>query len=487
VKQTLLVLLSSVVLSVPMAAPAQVESLVAGNTGFALNLYTELATNSGNLFFSPYSISTCLAMTYAGARGETEAQMAQVLGFGTNQQQFASLFGELQSELEAEQVTNVLELNIANALWTQEGFPFLAAFLETATNQYQASVSQADFVTQAAAATQTINNWVAQETENKIQNILPAGLINPLTRLVLANAIYFLGVWTESFAETNTSTQPFYLSSTNVVEAPLMYEPAPSAGHGILFNYMASDDFDGQGTGFQAIELPYASNQVSMVILLPAQADGLGQLEQQLSPAFLSNVLAQMAAQQVSIYLPRFTNESSFNLTTTLAAMGMPDAFTPDVADFSGMDGMTDLYLSFVLHKAWVQVSEAGTQAAAATVSGITTTIVGGFPPTFRADHPFIFLIRDTQSGSILFLGRLANPTQSGGTTAATPALTVTPSARSIRVSWPGSLTTLTLQQSPDLIHWTSSNGISNDGTNNFINLTSPSGNLFLRLTHLDQ
>jgi serpin B len=485
-KQTLLVLLSLIVLSMPMAAPAQVESLVASNTAFALNLYTELATNSGNLFFSPYSISTCLAMIYAGARGDTEAQMAQVLGFGTNQQQFASLFGELQSELEAEQETNVLELNIANALWTQEGFPFLAAFLETATNQYQASVSQADFITQAAAVTQTINNWAAQKTENKIQNLLPPGFINASTRLVLANAIYFLGVWTEAFAETNTSTQPFYLSSTNVVEAPLMYQPAPSAGHGILFNYMASDDFDGQGTGFQAIELPYASNQVSMVILLPAQADGLGQLEQQLSPAFLSNVLAQMVAQPVSIYLPEFTMESAFNLSETLPAMGMPDAFTPFVANFSGMDGMMDLYLSFVLHKAWVQVSEAGTEAAAVTIGGITTTLAG-FPPTFRADHPFIFLIRDTQSGSILFLGRLANPSQSVPAAAPTPALTVTPSAQSVRISWPGSLTGLTLQQSPDLAHWTPSDGISNDGTNNFINLTSPSGNLFLRLTQQHQ
>jgi hypothetical protein len=189
-----------------------------------------------------------------------------------------------------------------------------------------------------------------------------------------------------------------------------------------------------------------------------------------------------MVAQQVSVYLPKFTMESAFNLTKTLPAMGMPDAFTPFVANFSGMDGMMDLYLSFVLHKAWVQVSEAGTEAAAVTIGGISTS-AAGFPPTFRADHPFIFLIRDTQSGSILFLGRLANPSQSVPAAAPTPALTVTPSAQSLSISWPCSLTGLTLQQSPDLTNWTLSGGISSDGTNNFIILTLPSRNLFLRLT----
>jgi serpin B len=195
-KRTLPVLLSFIVLSMPIAASAQLQSIVASNTAFALNVYEQLATNEGNIFFSPYSISTCLAMTYEGARGETEAQMAQVLGFGTNQPQFASLFGALQSELEANQETNVLELNIANALWTQEGFPFLPAFLATASNQFQASIGQADFTTNAVGVTQIINNWVAQETHDKIQNILAPGSINADTRLVLANAIYFLGVWT---------------------------------------------------------------------------------------------------------------------------------------------------------------------------------------------------------------------------------------------------------------------------------------------------
>ena len=283
-KNTLLMLLGFTLVSAPMVGTSQVQSVVDGNTTFALNLYSQLATNSGNLFFSPYSISTCLAMLYAGASGNTERQMSQVLGFGTNQQQFASLFGQLQAELEADQATNAVELNVANALWTQEGFPFLPSFLETATNQYQANIGQADFATDAEAVRQTINNWVAQETQNKIQNILPPGILNAATRFVLANTIYFRGAWTTPFDERFTFTGPFYLSSTNLVEVPFMFQPK------VYVNYMATSDF-------QAIELPYGSNQVSMVILLPSQIDGLRELERQLSPAVLSNVLGQLRQQ----------------------------------------------------------------------------------------------------------------------------------------------------------------------------------------------
>ena len=474
-----------------MAGTAQDQSVVDGNTTFALNLYSQLATNSGNLFFSPYSISTCLAMLYAGASGNTEQQMSQVLGFGTNQQQFASLFGQLQAKLEADQQTNAIELNLANALWLQEGFPFLPAFLQTATNQYQANLGQADFTTPVGddAATQAINDWVAQETWNRIQNIVPPGAINSSTRLVLANAIYFLGLWTIPFQATNTSTQPFYLSSTTLVQVPLMYQPllqvvgADSNLVTVTYNYMQSYPVQSgplSSNDFQAIELPYGSNQISMLILLPSQTDGLGWLEQQLSPAFLSNVLGQMRSRPVEVFLPRFTMDSSFNLGRTLAAMGMSDAFTPFVADFSGIDGGQDLHVGFVLHKAWGQVNEAGTEAAAATVIGVVSTVVT-FPPVFRADHPFLFLIRDTQTGSVLFLGRLTNPSPSGNP--ATPSLTVTPLAGGLTVSWPCSLTGLTLRQSSDLAHWTASTGASNDGTNKFITITgSQMGSLFFRL-----
>jgi len=479
VKPSLLGLLGCLLVSGPMTGTAQLQPLVASNTAFALNLYGQLATNQGNLFFSPYSISTCLAMTYAGARGETAAQMTQVMGFGTNQPQFASLFGELQAELEAIQQTNALELNTANALWTQEGFPFLPAFLETATNQYQASINQVDFRTEADAATQDINNWVAQETRNKIQNMVPSGAITPYTRLVLVNAIYFLGAWTQAFAASNTLTQPFYLTSNSQVQVPLMYQPDPifHGDVGMAFNYMS-------GSNFQAIELPYASNQASMVILLPTQVEGCRQLEQQLCPAFLSGVLAQMNPQFLDVFLPRFAVESSFELTGTLGEMGMPDAFVPGAADFSGIDGTNDLYISHVLHKAWGAVNEAGTEAAAATV-GIIGILAMPMPLVFRADHPFIFFIRDTQSGSLLFLGRVADPSQSVANTVTVPQLNITQSDNSLRISWPSPSTGWTLSQNPDLstTNWTPSSGISNDGTNNLLSIPAPPGSLFFRLS----
>jgi serpin B len=412
VKQLAIILLLSFPIGSPPSARSDpLQSLVASNTDFGLNLYGQLATKAGNVFFSPYSISTCLAMTYAGASGDTEEQMAQALGFGTDQQQFSLLFGELQRDLEAIQEQNAIELKIANALWTQDGYPFAPTFLEIARGQYHASVNQADFTTGAAAATEAINGWVAQETHDKIQNILPPGSLNQLTRLVLANAIYFKGVWAVSFEKTNTSIQPFYLSNTSQVGAPLMHQPV--VDH-YMVNYMETSEF-------QAVELPYGSNQLSMVILLPWQVDGCGQLEQQLSAAFLSGVLSQLRETKVEIFLPRFTVESFFALNEPLAEMGMPAAFTPGVADFSGIDGMTDLFISSVFHKAWGQVNEAGTEAAAATVVAVTTVASGPGPkdppPVFRADHPFIFFIRDAQSGSLLFLGRLADPSQSPAVT----------------------------------------------------------------------
>ncbi|HVV73961.1 MAG TPA: serpin family protein, partial [Verrucomicrobiae bacterium] len=386
---------------------------------------------------------------------------------------FASLFGQLQAGLKAEQETNRIELNIANALWIQEGFPIIPAFLNTATEQYQASVGQADFITDADVVRQNINDWVAQQTKNKIQNILSPGSITPDIRLVLANAIYFLGKWTVSFQETNTAVQPFFLSRTSMVEAPLMHQPLliASNGQAFPFNYMQSypaSPGPPSNNDFQALELPYGSNQLSMLILLPSEMDGLELLEQQLSADFLSNLLARMAPAPVEIFLPRFTLESSFNLGHTLESMGMPDAFDPWLADFSGIDGRTDLYVDFVVHKAWGEIKESGTEAAAATVIGAATSATPPPHAVFRADHPFLFLIRDTRTGSILFMGRLTNPSGSGP---AASALTLKPSLAGLRVCWPYSWHAMELQQSTDLTHWIPSVGVSTDGTNYFVNV----------------
>jgi serpin B len=488
--QVLLLVLAIYLAWLPESLTAQVESLVAGNTEFALNLYGRLAAKSGgsNIFLSPYSISTCMAMTYAGARGNTQTQMSQVFGFSTNQEQVASTFAELQSDLLSDEQPNAIELNIANGLWTQVSFPFLPGFLQTAANQYQASVNQADFVANPGGVTQTINDWVAQKTQNRIKQIVPPGAINPLTRLVLANAIYFKGAWTYTFAETNTSIEPFYVSSTSQVDVPLMHQPIIDGGP--LFKYMQTPDF-------QALELPYGSNQLSMLLLLPTRIDGLPQLEEQLSPSFLSNVLIHMAPQPIEILLPRFTNDLFLDLTTVLAQMGASDAFAPGVADFSGMDGMRDLNLSFVFHKAWVQINEAGTEAAAATVGGAGTSAYIPPPPPFVADHPFLFFIRDTQHGNLFFMGRMANPSQAPTGPVTAPNLVLSRAGGLLMISWPHPFTPWTLQQSPDLngTNWmpVASRGVlltgppfialTTDSTNNSVRVPAPAGNVFFRLT----
>ena len=241
---------------------------------------------------------------------------------------------------------------------------------------------------------------MAQETKDKIKDILPPGSLNDLTRLVLANAIYFKGAWAKRFDKPATFTQPFHVSTASQVDAPLMH-------HLDKVLYMETSDF-------QAVELPYSSNEFSMVILLPRQVAGYGQLENRLSPIFLNRTLSQMKAQEVEIFLPRFKLESAFDLNAALAKMGMTDAFG-DKADFSGIDGTRLLYISGVFHKAWGEVNEEGTEAAAATVATVLTLSIHEPeppPPIFRADHPFIFFIRDTRSGSLLFLGRLVDPTK---------------------------------------------------------------------------
>jgi len=378
---------------------AQPQSPVDGNTAFALDLYGRLRNGPGNLFFSPYSISACLAMVYAGARGETERQMAQVLRFSQDQTRVHSSFGELERQLSEIGKQKAVELSIANGLWAQAGHPFLPAFLNVAKVDYQANLSQVDFKTGAEAVRGAINRWVAQKTKEKIQNLLPPGSVTSLTRLVLANAIYFKGAWANPFEKAQTSPQPFHLSRASQVQAPLMH-------HFDTVKYLENSDF-------QAVELPYRGYDLSMIVLLPRQVDGCGPLESRLTPALLSGLAARLAPQRVEIFLPRFKLESGFDLVDTLAKMGMPDAFGPK-ADFSGMDGTRLLLISGVFHKAWAEVNEAGTEAAAATGIAVSAAVMRrpAPVPVFRADHPFLFLIRDTRSGSILFLGRLADPSK---------------------------------------------------------------------------
>ena len=377
-------------------APPSQAALASSNNAFALDLYARIKAREGNLFFSPYSISSALAMTYAGARGNTATQMAKALHFDLEAAKLHEAFGRLTADLNAAGKKAEFELAVANALWVQEGFELLKDYLDLTKSAYGASPHPVDFAKATEAARKTINRWVEEQTRDKIKDLIPKGMLGDMARLVLTNAIYFKGRWASEFAADFTSEQPFTLASGGKVKAPTMHQ----MGQFPLF----------AGDGFQALALPYKGNALSMVILLPAKHDGLPVLEKSLSAESLARWLAAMKPQLVAVALPKFKSTTTILLAETLQAMGMTDAFALPPADFSGMTGKKDLFISQVIHKAFVDVNETGTEAAAATA----VIMEGGEAPrplVFAADHPFIFLIRDNKSGSILFLGRVMDPT----------------------------------------------------------------------------
>jgi serpin B len=382
------------------------QIVVEANNKFALELYAKLQARQGNLFFSPYSISTALAMAYAGARGQTEEQMAKTLHFPTTvrrdgsevvpfRERFHPAFAAIIKDLNARGQKGAYELTVANALWGQKGYGFLKEFLDTIKAHYDGQFNEVDFVTATETARKTINAWVEKETKNKIKNLIPPGALNSLTRLVLTNAIYFKGNWARQFKKDRTNNAPFTLTNDDKVNVPMMNQTAE-------FKYMEAEDF-------QALELPYVDNELSMIILLPKEFDGLSKFEKKLTPENVSNWLARLRKRKVIVSIPKFKMTSQFGLAGVLKSMGMRDAFSQQ-ADFSGMNGKKDLFISAVIHKAYVDVNEEGTEAAAATGIVVGITSVQPQPPVFRADHPFLFLIRDNNSGSILFIGRMMNP-----------------------------------------------------------------------------
>lgn len=386
------------------------EFVVEGNNKFALELYAKLREQEGNLFFSPYSISTALAMTYAGAWGETEAQMAEVLHFPAfvtgdkkapsllvpGRKAFRSAFGAIIKDLNTRGEKGGYELSVANALWCQKGYGFLKEFLELIKTNYGGGFNEVDFVTAAESVRQTINAWVEKETKDKIKELIKPGILNKFTRLVLTNAIYFKGNWARQFKEENTRDAPFTLISGEKIDIPMMNQTAE-------FNYIEAEDF-------QVLELPYVNDELSMIILLPKEFDGLVSIEKTLTPENFSDWLAKLRKCKVIVSAPKFRMTWEFELAKVLKSMGMADAFS-GTADFSGMNGKRDLFISAVIHKAYVDVNEEGTEAAAATA--VVMRLTSAKPeeiPVFRADHPFLFLIRDNCSGSILFIGRVMNP-----------------------------------------------------------------------------
>jgi serpin B len=375
---------------------ADMAAVVNGDNQFAFDLYGQLRNKDGNLFFSPKSISMALAMTYAGARGETADEMAMTLHFTLPPDKLHPAYAALIRELNGDGKKRGYKLSIANALWGQKGEGFKDDFVKL-THDYGAGLREVDFAHAPEAVRQEINTWVEKQTQDRIKVLLQPGTVDAMTRLVLTNAIYFKGDWNRQFKKDLTREQEFDGGTGTKIKTPLMQQRA-------RFKYFDAGNL-------QVLEMPYAGKDLSMVVLLPRKLDGLAELEKSLSADRLAGWLAKAREEEVEVTLPKFKTTSKFDLNDQLSALGMKQAFIAGQANFSGMNGKEDLYLRFVVHKAYVDVNEEGTEAAAATGGGVGALALPKYP-VFRADHPFVFLIRDTRTGGILFLGRLVNPTK---------------------------------------------------------------------------
>ena len=375
-------------LAAPSPDEAQVPELVEGNTEFALDLYRVLYSEEENLFTSPYSLSAALAMVYAGARGETERQMAEVLHYTLPQAQLHPAFNALDQALASRGEGS---LYIADAVWGQPGYSFRDAFLDTLAENYGAGLRVVDFG-QAEEARQTINQWAADRTEGRIQELLPPGVLNAETALVLTDAVYFRAAWTYAFAEDRTHDDAFTLLGGGQVTVPMM-EQVASLGYA-------------ERPGVRAVELPYAGGELSMAVLLP-EAGTFEAFAQELDAGQLDAILGDMRPLPVRLAMPRFRIGAGFRLKDALMELGMVDAFGE--ADFSGMDGTRELFLREVCHEAFVAVDEAGTEAAAASAAVMERKGLRA-EQEVSVDRPFLFLIRDVETGSVLFLGHVVNP-----------------------------------------------------------------------------
>ena len=378
------------------ALPGADSRVTTAINAFTTASYKQLMGGDANLILSPFNISTALSMALAGARGHTAEEIQSVLQLHYDST-YDSALGALLADLTKAGNTGGNELHTANGLWVQRGLAIQPAFENTLANDYHAPPTPLDFIANPEAARSRINRWTEEQTKQKIQNLLPAGSLGAQTRLVLTSAIYFYGKWQDPFVPSHTQLAPFTLPAGATTQASFMnqtwnfgYTQTPSA---------------------QILEMRYAGTGMAFDVLLPTTLTGLPNLEKSLTPANLTGWLGHLTTRNVQVSLPKFRAESQFSLRRALSAMGMPTSFTGK-ADFSGIDPKRGLAISEVVHKAFVDVSEQGTEAAAATGIAMQTTAmrVSEQAVVFRADHPFLFLIRDMRTGVVLFIGRLMNP-----------------------------------------------------------------------------
>jgi serpin B len=378
------------------STPQGIQEVARANNQFAFKLYSELVkTETGNIFYSPYSIFSALAMTYEGARGKTAEEMKTVFNFpGSDvlRPNFAAIYNRVN------EASKDYELRTGNALWIQKDYPFLEEYLKAVEEYYGGKAAALDFIREAEKSRETINAFIEEQTNHKIKDLIPPGFLDELTRLVLTNAIYFKGDWKIAFNESLTMEEDFWITPDRNVKVQMMHMRPNET---VRFNYADAGDV-------QILELPYKGEKVSMLIILPKN---LEEAESSLTLERLNEYKAKMKEEKLDeICLPKFELEVKYFMRQTLSALGMPTAFS-GAADFSGMTGGRDLFIGEVIHQAYVKVDEKGTEAAAATAVVMKITAI---PETkvFRADHPFIFIIQEKETGSILFMGRVVNPTE---------------------------------------------------------------------------
>lgn len=390
----------------PQVSPAELSQLVGGNSTFAFDLYRAVRQDNvgKNLFYSPFSISIALAMTYAGARGNTETEMAQALQFTLSQDRLHPNFNALDLELmsrgqEAQgKDGGKFRLNIANATWGQKDYSFLPAYLDTLAENYDAGLRLLDFSADAETARLTINEWVSQKTEQKIKDLIAPGMLDSLTRLVLTNAVYFNAAWKDKFDANATHDGEFQKIDGSKVTVAMMQKKDDGFGYA-------------KAGGCQAVELPYDGEELSMVVLLP-DAGTFESFEAALNSDKVDNILNNLQTAMVDLTIPKFKTESGFLVASAMQSLGMKDAFD-DNADFSGMSDQAladNLHISDIIHKAFIAIDEAGTEAAAATAVVMKANAIPAESATVKLDRPFLFLIRDIKTGTILFVGRIMDP-----------------------------------------------------------------------------
>jgi len=379
-------------------AKSSTDTVNAANQ-FAFELYGQYKNTNDNVFFSPYSISSALEMTYEGARGKTAGEMQSVFHFNTDPNIRISSFAKLYSEINPKNAS--YQLSTANALWAQKSYPFNVDYLKTIETYYGGKATNLDFIADTEGSRKTINSWVSSKTNDKIPELFAPGTLDQSTRMVLTNAVYFKGKWSDPFDKYGTQQKDFTTAAGTKTSASTMHKQSN-------FEYA-------ENINYQAISLPYENNDLSMVILLP-KTGKMAETEKNLSLAEFSKINKSLNSELVDVSLPKFKFDTSYDMNDTLSSMGMPTAFDASNADFSGMDGTKNLYIGIVIHKAYVNVDEEGTEAAAATGVGMkaasvipTETVQ---PKIFNADHPFIFAIMHNQSGSILFMGKVNDPTK---------------------------------------------------------------------------